>query len=677
MLGGMAVRMAFALQLNRDLDQEKTPEKAVEASPGKSQKLSFVDEEIRRRTMFACFLMDRYTSSGSDRATFISEKKIDIQLPIRERNFQRGIPGKTECLEQYLSRSKDPKREVDETSFDKKNERAEGRSELRHELLAHSNSISRDNRIPTQKTGPPDQDEDLEPEAADQPKANMGVAAYIVRAVALWHMILHYMNLGGRQRDQCHIWDPQSHFFELKRQAHDLITSLPERLRNTEENLHTHAAEKLGNQFLFLHIICNQVSMCLYRFAIPSSPTAKVPEDIPEQFVKEAIPIALEAASNVSRLLEKAQEHNVTAPFAGYCAFMSSTVHIWGVFSEDSAFKRSSRKHLETNVQFLNKMKKYWGMFHFLGENLKGIYRHYEDAAKEGAQVNESGQFADYGMVQYSDWFSKYPHGFSKRDFIDPIREAEKENKAADNKSQKSDGQQVKGFFQPEPAPEEFQRQRKATRVRRNTVRKEEKANATARRQSATEQEEARTQFSVEEPQTVFHPPMMAPQIQAEMPQIAVISPTSMPSHTLYTPSHPNFPPTYPLIPDTPNIDNAFLNQQLDRQLIYGAYSNLDPNGPGLDTIPYTSLPSSEVNTLGPPEQMHSGHGMGWNNADLMAFSQPMLHNASLYGTLPNNAWSAPFNLNPPAMVDESLVGSFMGRGNPEDFEGREPIGGM
>jgi hypothetical protein len=52
MLGGMAQRMAYALQLHKDLDHD-TSTRTSSTTPA----LTFTDREIRRRTMWACFMV--------------------------------------------------------------------------------------------------------------------------------------------------------------------------------------------------------------------------------------------------------------------------------------------------------------------------------------------------------------------------------------------------------------------------------------------------------------------------------------------------------------------------------------------------------------------------------------------------------------------------------------------
>ena len=135
MFAGMATRMAYALQLHRELDHDPLGINQEK----QSSELSFTDREIRRRTMWACFLMDRFNSSGTERPMFADEELIKIQLPIRESNFQMEIPGFLEAL---------------------------------------------DGRVP--KPGKSDNGQ------PSDPKENMGVAAYMVRTLGSCRQVLEH-----------------------------------------------------------------------------------------------------------------------------------------------------------------------------------------------------------------------------------------------------------------------------------------------------------------------------------------------------------------------------------------------------------------------------------------------------------------------------------------------------
>lgn len=387
MLGGMAMRMAYALQLHRELDHDRL----WQNDDNKAEPTS-IDREIRRRTMWACFLMDRFNSSGTERPAFASEETIEVQLPIKESYFLMEISGPTECLNGNLLQG-----------------------------TFHGD------------------------EQFSSPRENMGVAAYMIRIIALWGRVVQYLNLGGRERDVYPIWNTQSGFANLKKQADDFQTSLPVCLKNSQDNLKSHAAEKLANQFVFMHIVFYQVILFLHYFAVPTMPGSKPQSEIPKDFAAEAVRTAIAAADRISLLLDDALDHLVVAPFAGYCAFTSSTVQIWGIFSKNQGLEAASKRNLARNVGYLSKMKKYWGMFHYMGHNLSEIYHQHLEASAKG-NINELSNL-DSSIFQYGDWFKKYPHGIPKSNFEEFATNIKKEPRDEAILTGRSHIQNIEDFF--------------------------------------------------------------------------------------------------------------------------------------------------------------------------------------------------------------------------------------
>ncbi|KAI9803721.1 MAG: hypothetical protein M1833_000633 [Piccolia ochrophora] len=512
--GGMAIRMAYALQLHRDMGYD---------SPDRNSgtKLSFTDREIRRRTMWACFLMDRFNSSGTERPTFIDEDTIKVQLPVKESLFRMEIPGNTETLD-----------------------------------------------------APSDGKDDSEE------RGNMGVSAYIIRAIALWGRVIRYLNLGGRDNDTHPIWDPESRFAELQRQANNFKASLPEDLQYNAENLHTHATEKLANQFLFLHIAINQVVLFMKRSAIPSAAGTAVMKEAPKEARKAMAQGAVDAANQISNLLRDSAEHPVTAPFAGYAAYVSSTVHIWALFTKNPQWEASSKKNLAENVKYLGRMKKYWGMFHYMAENLKNKYREYADAASRGSTMRANPS----PLFHYGDWFSRYPNGVSNTDCEDPAVAKVKEEAPDAALSQRSGLQTVQEFFHNVSPPK--------TDWRRKPARK-----------AGGKQQPATLPHNKNPPPLLPHhkhgepidtnpmppPPHQQSAITAgpspldaafpqHQPHNAPLDPTQLTSpNTLFHTSPTQNP--FPLFGPT-GIPQQELLPQLDRHIVYSAYADVDPNGP-------------------------------------------------------------------------------------------------
>lgn len=580
MLGGMAMRMAYALQLHRELDHDPLGRKS-----GKDGDLSFTDREIRRRTMWACFLMDRFNSSGTERPTFANEENIKVQLPIKESHFRMEIPGGTEDLDGVVPSPMSP-----------------------------------------------------DGEQASNPQENMGVAAYMVRIIAIWGRVIKYLNLGGKERDPYPIWDTKSHLAELKRQIESFKETLPSSLQYTSENLKSHAAEKIANQFLFLHISYNQVLLFMHRFAIPCTPGGSLPKEMPKPYVNEAGPIAIEAANQISHLLNESTDHSVVAPFAGYCAFMSSTIHVWGIFSKSPKLEASSKRNLAHNVKYLSKMKKYWGMFHFMAENLKEIYRQHADAALRGPVPPGAGA-QDAGIFQYGDWFNKYPHGVSGTDYEDPATEIKKESGNDAALSQKSDLQSVEDFFSSLSRPTRTETQRKATKKQGKTSTQPDHQPQPIKPEPTPDPNHLHYQHPNNQPLLNLH---MSTHPHPHPYPVATSSTFSQhpPSAPLYS-THPTpFPQPYPPSLPPPPLPHSTqpLRPHPNRPLVFPTYPNLDPTNNTHTTNP--------TNTHNP--------SLPWDAPFDLATPGLFAHPAA---ELQSSAWFMPFNLQPPNIDEESADG--------------------
>lgn len=594
MLGGMAQRMAYALQLHKDLEDDG-PQRG---GPEESAKLTFTDREIRRRTMWACFMMDRFNSSGTNRPLFVSEQYIQAQLPIKEHYFQMEITGPTENLEGSVSKPVEP------------------------------------------DTG-----------QVTDPKDNMGVAAYMIRLVAMWGLTIRYLNMGGKERDKHPIWAEKSVFQELVASMEAWKKGLPASLHWTPENLQNHASEKIANQFILLHITANQIVLFMNRFALPYPGfRPSFQKDMPQPFLTSCGRAALEAANQISSLVNEAMDYRVVAPFAGYCAFLSSTVHIHGVFSKNPALEASSKQYLAWNVKYLSKMKKYWGMFHFVAENLKDLYRRHADAALRGshAATTPSGQKPQDAIFQYGDWFDRYPHGVSGTDYEDPATEVKREPGSDAVLGQKSDLQSVEEFFSKLSPPSKAGQQKKAARKRRT----KSEAQNTQHPDAAATQDQQMQQVSqvLQQQQQQQHPAIPMPNLDAAMLDSAYGSNLNFnPSAAQSFP--PGLSPAMPLLQAQNQQQQQRYQQhpgvlsQLDRHMVLSSYAGVDPStNPSFNMNQTAADPSNALNTLDA-----NPFDLDMNNA----FNFAPAWDAS-------DSWFMPFNMEPPNTLgdDTGFFGS-------------------
>ena len=79
--------LSRALALDSEVEHMGPDARRSSASAAKDEEDAFVQQEIRRRTFWSCYIMDRYLSSGKYRPQMLHAKELRIQLPASERSF--------------------------------------------------------------------------------------------------------------------------------------------------------------------------------------------------------------------------------------------------------------------------------------------------------------------------------------------------------------------------------------------------------------------------------------------------------------------------------------------------------------------------------------------------------------------------------------------------------------
>lgn len=353
-LGGQAIRMAFDLHLHRE-----NTGTAVQLD---AQEPSLVDREIRRRIMWACFIIDRFNSSSTARPIFIRDELVSVDEPMQESVFQQG----TAIIDEDFPAAKPDHRRC------------------RESLSA---------------------------------KVGASVAAYSVRAVALWGKIITYLNQGGRENDPHPIWHSSSVLSQLRRRAEDLSEGLPASLAYDDLNMLMHDADKTAGQFFFLHATIQQNLLAINHAVMAS------PRGVPRAFMTQAVTRAFASAARISNLLAAAESRAVNAAFVGYSAFASTMVQLEGIFSGNHSIESSTRRRLTSNIRYLHKMKHHWGVFHWMLEEIRERYRYLSDKAQRGQCGLSEVDASSRTITNYSEWFERYPRGVSQSDFVEPADE--------------------------------------------------------------------------------------------------------------------------------------------------------------------------------------------------------------------------------------------------------------
>ncbi|KAF5686438.1 NirA-like nitrate assimilation regulatory protein [Fusarium denticulatum] len=597
-LGGQAIRMAFALQLHKDLEYDPS------GRTGPKKQLSFIDREIRRRIMWACFLMDRFNSSGTDRPMFIREDTIQIPLPVKEKYFQFDMPAPTEMLDGQVPHPASPN----------------------------------------------------DGQLADA-RENMGVAAFLIRAIALWGRIITYLSQGGKDLDPNPMWEDESQYVKHLNDVVNLEASLPSSLKYSAENLDVHKTENTASQFLFMHICLQHNILFVSRAAM----SARKQQGVHDDFFSEASKRTFSAANQISELLREAEQSRcfVSAPFAGYCAFSSTTVHILGVISGNPNMKPTAEANLTTNVKYLHKMKKYWGMFHWMVENVRTQYRNALDAMRAGANLQD--RAAQSSFLQYGDWFNRYPHGLSDAEFMDPATHKRKDSGADGVLEAKPELQSVEEYFSTLPTPQSVEHKDtiRAVGPKRKQSAKKQAGLPTQSGQhlesiqgtdadSVSGAQERRFSGGLGLPSNSYNPLAVSnAQNPAFSTAMSPMSPANMTtfSHHAHTPTF--FPPEL-LAMNFGQGANGNIDP-LDRQFVFGGYS-LDAStglGGGQDIM--SGLDWDAVASGTHPDGGLQGR-RSTAKAGMNGQAAGMADGAGVSGPEASSAWFMPFNMEPPEM---------------------------
>ncbi|KAF4910767.1 putative transcriptional regulatory protein [Colletotrichum viniferum] len=276
MLVGSAGRMAQALKLGYEANystanhSDATLEDAI------------VDREIRRRTMFSCFIFDRLISCGKERPSFIRSDDLHVRLPCAKEDFDLSRQTSTEWFSGDMDSSLH-----DETS----------------------------------------------------------ILGRFVQLVDLWGRISQYSSAGGRFLDkQRPPWNPESLFFQLRREADAFSKTLDAPgafLSLSPSNYFRH--ESTSSTFIILHLLMSLCKIMLHRQYLPFIPIKCTrpsgpldeptfpPEEVPPGFWEESARELFGASKTVANVIELCEDR---LPHSPLVAFVIYTASFTGVYAQ-------------------------------------------------------------------------------------------------------------------------------------------------------------------------------------------------------------------------------------------------------------------------------------------------------------------------------------------------------
>ncbi|GAA5862240.1 hypothetical protein JCM8547_007780 [Rhodosporidiobolus lusitaniae] len=339
---GTATRMAQILRLGFEDEIPYMGEDENDpANPRARYAHNPLQGEIRRRTWWALFALDRTVSDGNERPCGLKVPRIaSLRMPGPDADFIAG------------RRSIGARFAVDPPAWS-----VSTRSSRRGEA---------------------------EPEA--------DLYGHTLRIAEIWADVASYIGAGGRNVDRRPPWVEDSTFAQLARQLTEFEQRLPEVLRYSHETMTAHA---LGSpiearQFGMLHLLNAGARHVLHRDYLPFLPppdfrAANGPVDgeplhgntvEPSGWWQKSFDIAVASADTVSDVCTLLGEHGIvlTHPLFGFGAVAAGTVHCHTRFwPQSSSVSTDAAHYFNQDIEILNKLRSIYPIAERWYENLAGL----------------------------------------------------------------------------------------------------------------------------------------------------------------------------------------------------------------------------------------------------------------------------------------------------------------
>ncbi|KAF9923880.1 hypothetical protein FBU30_006090, partial [Linnemannia zychae] len=328
MFGGMAVRQAQELGLNRE-----------DSSPVFYLKGDWVMRETRRRTFWACFMLDVLASSSSGRPRMMDERDCEVLLPSEDHDWYEERPVVTEMLDEDHDSSSGNEHESGPKT---NNEQKEGNSTAEHSASPkHSSEMDTDAKPQEKADSEPKVEESSSPKTKKQGGNHvLSSFAYLIRIVAILGKVSQYVNR------------PRSKKATLPSEQGSEFSLIDAALTAWHKSIPPHLAYSLKNGKMVKD----------KGEAADKSSLALDPK-----FVENSVARCSDAANKVSDVLEFVQYYKCPSrifisAFFAYPVFTTATIHITNAFASDTEVASQARRSLSIHVKILQTMKSYWSM---------------------------------------------------------------------------------------------------------------------------------------------------------------------------------------------------------------------------------------------------------------------------------------------------------------------------
>lgn len=292
-------------------------------------------QETKRRTFWACFIMDRCLSSGKHRPRMVKVRDLDIQLPSDDA-FAFGERVRTSKL------SDSPARRA--SSFDGPG----GQIPSLRQSVPYGEENLRNGSTDSKSWSPVSKRIDSADHDIDRWEigAQESLLSRVIRVIRIWGSIAKWACAGGRQNESYGPWQPESSFSKLRNKLAEFQESLPRKLQYSQRSTDGHSQnEHSFSAYMVMHVVYFLSLIVLHRAYLPflplrcNEPVGPLDEPtfpreqyaVPDGFWRESTRELFRAARNMMDLVIACQERGVLVetPLVGFAIYNAAFIGLY------------------------------------------------------------------------------------------------------------------------------------------------------------------------------------------------------------------------------------------------------------------------------------------------------------------------------------------------------------
>ncbi|KAH8820145.1 fungal-specific transcription factor domain-containing protein [Xylogone sp. PMI_703] len=327
---GTAIRMAQVLRLGSEPNQQLSPR----------------EKEVRKRTFWACFVVDRLISYSCNQLFTINILSARVQLPCPENAF---------AFEETYS------------------------GPYLENINIHMTQVSQ-----------------------------LGVLPFYITMVKLWGDIAILHVSGGRRRLKHVPSDPQGEFYQIDKAIQEFKSNLPTRLHWSHQNYKSHLVTGQAQIFVNLNFLLYHSRCVMHQEYLPQLDlqdglnletdglnifdAAGLSLDHPDKRVIDPCVRSAEAITDMAVMLHEGQEQDqaiLQSTFAANAIMTASAIHLWVLYTQtcDRCPKDVARSRFNRLLQIIKSWQVRWRVAFAWAETLEMLYKLYDFSYGTGSMT--------------------------------------------------------------------------------------------------------------------------------------------------------------------------------------------------------------------------------------------------------------------------------------------------